>query len=72
MPGYESTCTTGCQAIGKVQAQAGAKTAGASVLKMGDTASDGGLKVKMETRGNWQNLSIRISESVILGVSRVT
>jgi len=39
---------------------------------MGDAASDGDLKVKMETSANWQNLSIPISESVILEESRAT
>jgi hypothetical protein len=39
---------------------------------MGVAASDGGFQVKMEMRGDWQNLSIWISESVILGESRVT
>ena len=38
---------------------------------MGVAASDGGFQVKMEMRDYWQNLSIWISESVILGESRV-
>jgi len=39
---------------------------------MGVAASDGGFQVKIEMRGDWQNLSIWISESVILRESRVT
>jgi hypothetical protein len=37
---------------------------------MGVAASDGGFQVKMEMRSDWQNLSIWISESVILGESK--
>jgi DNA-binding protein YbaB len=48
-------------------AKANAKKAEASVLRMGVAASDGGFHVKIEMRGEWQNLSIWISESVILG-----
>jgi hypothetical protein len=34
---------------------------------MGVAASDGRFEGKVETRGNWQNLSIWVSQSVILG-----
>ena len=43
---------------GRGDAKADAIKAEVSVLRMGVVASDGGLKVKVETRGNWQNLSI--------------
>ncbi len=39
---------------------------------MGVVASDGRFEGKTETRGDCQNLSISVSESVILGESRVT
>ena len=35
---------------------------------MGVAGSDGRFEGKMETRGDWQNLSIWVSESVILGM----
>ena len=38
---------------------------------MGIAASDGRFEGKMEMKGDWQNLSIWVSESVILGVSRL-
>jgi len=39
---------------------------------MGVMASDGRFESEMETRDDWQNLSIRVSESVILGGSGLT
>ena len=71
-PDTNRTCATGCQAIGKVQAKADARKAEASVPKMAVAASDGRFERKMETGGDWQNLSIWVPESVILGESRVT
>jgi hypothetical protein len=65
------TCTTGCQAVGEVAADAAARKADLSVPRSGLTASDGRFEGKMEMRGDWQNLSIWVSESVILGVSRM-
>ena len=71
-PDTNRTCATGCQAIGKVQAKADARKAEASVPKMAVAASDGRFERKMETGGDWQNLSIWVPESVILEESRVT
>ena len=39
---------------------------------MGVAPSNGRFDGTMETKGDWQNLSIWVSESVILGESRVT
>ena len=39
---------------------------------MGVMASDGRFESEMETGDDWQNLSIRVSESVILGESGLT
>jgi hypothetical protein len=39
---------------------------------MGVAAYDGRFEGKMETRGHWQNLSIWVSESVILAELRAT
>jgi len=51
-----------------VKISSGARKTEASVPRMGVAASDGRFegKVKVETRGDCQNLSIRVSESVIL------
>jgi hypothetical protein len=39
---------------------------------MGVAASDRRFEGRTRMGGDWQNLSIRVSESVILGQSRVT
>jgi len=49
--------------------QEGAK---ATVPRMGVAASDRRFEGWTRMGGDWQNLSIRVSESVILGESRVT
>jgi hypothetical protein len=45
--------------------------ASAQAFSEGVAASDGRFGGKMETLDDWQNLSIQLSESVILGESRV-
>ena len=55
-----------CHPVEQLGADADARKAEASVPKMGVVASDGGLKGSMEALGDWQNLSIWVSESVIL------
>jgi hypothetical protein len=49
----------------------GARKADLSVPEVAVAVSGGWLQVNMETRGEWQNLSIRVSESVILTELRV-
>ena len=44
----------------------------ATVPRMGVAASDRRFEGWTRMGGDWQNLSIRVSESVILGESRVT
>ena len=55
----------------KVGTDVGAKKADLSVPDVAVAVSGGCLQVNMETRGEWQNLSIRVSESVILTELRV-
>ena len=58
----------GVLGVSAVKISSDARKAEASVPRMGVAASDGGFEgeVKVETRGDCQNLSIRVSESVIL------